>query len=136
MQNSKPRTWFAILSLVVVSLLGDLLCRTLAGSVDRGKLLDAAAERVNRLPPQIGHWRMTKSEPLGENVLRELHCRTYEQRMYADDETGEMVSVLLLVGAAGPMVAHTPERCYSSIDFEIVEPAHAVTVRGAADDAD
>lgn len=130
------RTWFAIVALIFVSLLGDALCRTLASSIDRDKLLQAAGERVNRLPTRIGHWRMTKSEPLDEKVLSVLRCTAHEQRVYTDDQTGETVSLILLAGTAGPLLAHTPEICYSSVDFETLEPPHPETIRGTGDAAD
>jgi hypothetical protein len=130
------RTWFAIAALVVVSLLGDLLCRSLASSVDAKKLMQAAGERLNQLPARFGNWRMTKSEPLDENAIRMLQCHTHESRVYVDDQTGETVSVVLMVGPAGPLVAHTPEVCYGSVDFEMVEAAHPETIRGTGVDVD
>jgi hypothetical protein len=99
-------------------------------------LLQAAGERVNRLPRQIGHWRMTKSEPLDDDTQRMLRCSAHEQRVYVDDQTGETVSLILLTGVAGPLVAHTPEVCYSSADFEVVDSAHPETIRGAGEAAD
>lgn len=130
------RTSFAIVVLTVISLGGDFLCRTLANSVDRDKLLKAAGERIDRLPARIGHWRMATSEPLTDDVVRMLNCSAHENRVYVDDQTGEAVSVILMVGAPGPLLAHTPEICYSSVDFDILEPAHPEPVRGAGDDGD
>jgi hypothetical protein len=130
------RTWFAIAALVVISLIGDLLCRSLANPVDSDKLMQAAGERISRLPARFGQWRMTRSEPLDEDVIRMLSCRAHENRVYVDDQTGESVSLVLLTGPAGPLVAHTPEVCYSSVDFETVEPAHPETIRGTGDGAD
>jgi hypothetical protein len=130
------RTWFAIAALVVISLLGDFLCRSLASSVDTDKLMQAAGERINRLPVRFGQWRMVKSEPLDESVTRMLRCHAHQSRVYVDDQTGEAVSIVLLIGAAGPLVAHTPEVCYSSIDFETVESAHPEAIRGTGDAAD
>jgi hypothetical protein len=40
--------------------------------------------------------------------------------VYVNDDTGERVSMILLVGQAGPLVAHTPEVCYSSANYSIV----------------
>lgn len=129
-------TWFAIVALVVISLLGDFLCRSMASSVDRDKLLKAAGDRINRLPTRIGHWRMAKSEPLDDDAIRMLRCTTHENRVYVDDQTGEVVSVILMAGIPGPLIAHTPEICYSSLDFEIIESAHPETIRGAGDRGD
>jgi Protein of unknown function (DUF3485) len=131
-----PRTWFAIVALAVVSLLGDFLCRSQANSVDRDKLLEAAGKRVHQLPTSFGRWRMSKSQPLTDDILNMLHCRDHEQRVYVDEQTGETVTVILLTGGAGPLLAHTPEICYSSVEFETLEPAHPVTIRGTDAEGD
>lgn len=130
------RTWLAIAVLVAFSLMGEFLCRSMANSVDRDKLLKAAGDRINRLPTRIGHWRMAKSEPLTDDAVRMLRCSAHENRIYVDDQTGETVSVLLMVGIAGPLIAHTPEICYSSVDFDILEPARPNTIRGSEEAGD
>jgi len=50
-----------------------------------------------------------------------------------NDETGERVSVVLMAGAAGPMVAHSPESCYESGSFEMVEAARAESIFSSGD---
>jgi hypothetical protein len=130
------RSWFAIAALVVVSLLGDFLCRTQARSQDGEKLMKAGVSRVEQLPERIGSWHVASSEPLEENVVRVLRCRAHQNRTYVDDETGEEVSLILLLGSAGPLLAHTPEVCYSSVDYETIEPAHPEIIRGTGDRAD
>jgi len=130
------RTTVALAALVGLSLVGDFLCRTLASPVDREKLLESAAERVSRLPSQIGSWRMKRSAPLPDETLQMLRCRAHENRVYMDDQTGETVSLVLMTGTAGPLVAHTPEVCYSSVDFETIEPAHPEAIRQSGSGSD
>jgi len=130
------RTWIAIAALAGVSLVGDFICRSQANSSGRDKLLDVAGERVHLLPARIGNWRVSESKPLDDEVLRMLRCRAHESRTYVDDQTGESVSLVLLTGTAGPLLAHTPEVCYSSVDFDTEEPAHPEIIRGAGDSAD
>jgi hypothetical protein len=133
---SKFRLLLPVVLLVAVSLLGAYLCRTLAGGGDSERLLQLAGENVSRLPETIGAWRMEKSDPLSENVMQILGCRAQQSRVYADDQTGDQVALTLLVGDAGPLVAHTPDVCYSSTDFEIAEPAGAEVIRGSGARAD
>jgi hypothetical protein len=129
------RIWSAVAALAVVSLLGDFLC-TRANSVDTEKLMQAGSSCVGQLPDTIGEWHVIKSEPLGDEVLRMLRCRNHENRVYVNDRTGDEVSLVLLVGEAGPLLAHTPEVCYSSAEWDTIEPAHFETIRGTGDTAD
>jgi hypothetical protein len=79
---------------------------------------------------------MEKSEPLSENVLQILGCRAHQSRTYVDDLTGEQVALTLLAGAAGPLVAHTPDVCYPSTDFDVAEPVGSEVLRGTGARAD
>jgi len=132
----KSRLLFPVVLLVATSLLGEYLCRTLASSSDADRLLQVAGDNLSRLPETIGTWRMEKSEPLSEDVLQILGCRAQQSRTYADDLTGEQVALTLLAGAAGPLVAHTPDVCYPSTDFEIAEAAASEVIRGSGARAD
>jgi hypothetical protein len=132
----KFRLLLPVVVLVAMSLLGEYLCRTLASGGDSERLLQLGGENVSRLPETIGAWRTQKSEPLSESVMQILGCREQQSRIYADDQTGDQVALTLLVGDAGPLVAHTPDVCYSSTDFEIAEPAGAEMIRGAGARAD
>ena len=133
---STSRLILPVVILVAMSLLGECLCRTLAGGADSERLLQIASVNVSRLPETIGAWHKLKSDPLSDNVLRILGCRAQQSCVYADDLTGDQVTLTLLAGSAGPLVAHTPEVCYSSIDVDIAEPAGAIAIRGTGEKAD
>jgi hypothetical protein len=130
------RVWSGLIVLVLVSLLGDRLCRFAVSGGDQERLLGLGGEAVGRLPETFGRWRMLASEPLTPDILAILRCRDHQNRVYANEETGERVSLILLVGMPGPMVAHTPETCYSSAAFDVVEPARPEEIRGTGDNAD
>jgi hypothetical protein len=117
-----------LIVLVVSSLVGDALTRTQANSVDRERQLQAATLAIRCLPATFGPWRSVPAEPISENALRILQCRAHTSLSMVNDETGERVSVVLMAGTAGPMVAHTPESCYESGSFEMVEAAHAESI--------
>jgi len=133
---SNSRFILPVSTLIGLSLLGECLCRTLAGGGDSERLLQIAGMNVASLPETIGAWHKLKSDPLSENVMRILGCRAQQSCVYADDLTGDQVALTLLAGSAGPLVAHTPEVCYSSIDVDIAEPAGAIAIRGTGEKAD
>jgi hypothetical protein len=134
--KSNKRLWYALAALAVSSLLGDFVCRSMARSADQERLMRSAGEAILRLPETIGPWRLEAAEPLDDAALRMLECRAYQSRQYAHSTTGEKVNFLLLVGPAGPLVAHTPEVCYASTDFELFGSTHIETVRGSGAQAD
>jgi len=123
--------WLPLIVLVVSSLVGDVLTRSPASSVDRERQLQFATEAIRNLPAAVGPWRSIPAEPLSENALRMLQCRAHASLWFVNGETGERVWVVLMAGAAGPMVAHTPESCYESGSFETAEEACAEVISSA-----
>ena len=130
------RVWYSLVVLTVVCLIGELVLWTLAGGGDQERLLQRAGNGVSNLPTTIGSWRMLKSEAMDGTTLSMLKCRAHQSRTYVDDQTGDIVALILLAGVAGPMVAHTPEACYSSTDFDIDVSAKSEVVRTTGDRAD
>jgi hypothetical protein len=130
------RTWLPLIVLVVSSLVGDALTRTNANGVDRERQLQAATEAIRNLPATFGPWRSVPAEPVSENALRILQCRAHASLSFVNDETGERVSVVLMAGTAGPMLAHTPKACYESGSFEIVEAARAESISSSGGQTD
>src|SRR5512140_3244808 len=76
--------------------------------------LVAAAKLLEATPTEFGRWKLEKQTPLSENVARLLECAGYISGNYVDQATGEVVSVVVLLGPPGPISVHTPEICYSS----------------------
>jgi hypothetical protein len=130
------RNWLPLIVLVVSSFVGDLLTRSNANGVDRERQLQAAREAIGNLPTDVGPWRSVPAEALSDNALQQLQCRAHTSRSFVNGETGERVSLVLMAGAAGPMVAHTPESCYESGSFAMAESARAeiITSSGGASD--
>jgi hypothetical protein len=134
MQSSRVR--YGLVALVVASLTGDVVCRSTVHSADEERLMRIASEGISRLPATIGPWRLLKTETMPDSAIALLQCRGHEARLYGDDQTGDKVSLILLVGPAGPLVAHTAEVCYGSVDNDIVGPPHSEIVRGTGERAD
>jgi|GEM_PF-6785752 len=125
------RKWLPLFVLVVSSLLGDLLTNSQASSVDRERQLQFATEVIRNLPETAGPWRASPAEALSENVLRSLQCRAHASLWFVNIETGERVSLILMAGAAGPMVVHGPELFYENGSFDLVETARTENISSA-----
>jgi hypothetical protein len=72
-----------------------------------------------RLPERTGNWRLRKEQELEPEVVKMMQCNAYIARVYEHDQTGDLVTVAVLVGPAGPISVHTPEICYSSRDYVV-----------------
>ncbi|MBX7074754.1 MAG: EpsI family protein [Pirellulales bacterium] len=112
------------LTLVVAVTAGSALgTGYLTNRWNRSDGMAAAADAVEALPTSIGPWEAQHSSELTEEVVRTLQCAGYVSRTYIHQQTGQRVTVAVLVGPAGPISVHTPEVCYSSRDYQIVEKA-------------
>lgn len=137
--NSNKKIVAGLATLIAISLAGDRLCRRAVSAGDQERCLRIGSAVVKRFPTSFGAWRSIDSEPLSDRAVEMLQCREHTSRLYINDETGEKVSLFLIVGFAGPMLAHTPEICYSSADFEVVDSSAPEVVRdidGAVDTFD
>jgi hypothetical protein len=134
--KSNKRVWYGLAALAVASFFGDLVCRSAAKSADQARLIESAAQAVARLPETIGPWHREAVAKLDDAAVQMLECRAYQSGQYRNEKTAETVDLTLLVAPAGPLVAHTPEVCYASANFEVVGGTHVETVRGSADQAD
>ncbi|MCO6047747.1 EpsI family protein [Aeoliella sp. ICT_H6.2] len=80
-----------------------------------------AAKALSEFPSQFGDWvAVAEGEPLKESVEHELGLRGYVNRVYQNRATSKEVSILLMVGEAGPLVRHPPEICYGSVANRIL----------------
>lgn len=102
-----------------------VLSGVLRGVIDQrwgvSEEMQAAALRVESLPEQVGDWKATHITVLDEEAANMLRCAGSTVRSYVHAETGEAVSLIFLVGPAGPLAIHTPEVCYGSSNFTTVE---------------
>ena len=122
------RPWLGLVALTVASLLGTTFSRSKVNTIERERLLQAAAEEIESLPAAFGPWRAASAEPLSDDLLRTLHCRAHQSRTYVKEGTGERVSLLLLAGSAGPLVALPPQACYEGDQLDSAEPGQPVTI--------
>ena len=92
--------------------------------------LVAAGSKIDNVPEHFGDWDLQIARPLDRTVIDMLQCAGSTHRIYRNQKTGQVVSVLLIVGPPGPTSAHTPEICYSSRDYDRIEERHKFQVRG------
>jgi hypothetical protein len=78
----------------------------------------AGAKRLELVPQQFGEWRQLNEEKLAPDASRMLQCQGSLLRTY-ENKKGDLVSIAVLLGPAGPISVHTPEVCYSARDFQI-----------------
>lgn len=106
-----------------------LLLATLGGGILYGNLTNRWGPRPdatlakNRLreplPQRIGDWRLVRDVPLEPEVVRTLKCSAYISQVYEHEESGDVVSVAVLLGPSGSISVHTPEICYSGADYTV-----------------
>lgn len=115
---------FACLSLTVFSgiLRGRIDYRW--GASDE---LIAAAERVGTIPMSLGDWVATEKEQLSDSAVKMLRCTGNLVGAYANPKN-ELVSMVFLVGPAGPLAIHTPDVCYGSNNYSTVEAKRKKTI--------
>lgn len=91
-----------------------------AGRWGAGTSTTTAQELLTRnLPEKAGNWHKADEQVLEPDVLKMLQCEAYIARVYEHIQTGDRVTVAVLLGPAGPISVHTPEICYSSRDFTV-----------------
>ena len=92
--------------------------------------LQQAADRLRKpLATQLGNWRLQGEQPFGTDVLRLLQCPAHFCCTYINVQTGDNITVAVLVGPPGPISAHSPEVCYPSQDFQMTSTRKAFKVR-------
>jgi hypothetical protein len=92
--------------------------------------LAAAAERLEQsLPERLGPWRMAKRTEMEARAVELLQSSGYLQGFYVNEQTGEGLSVLVVVGPGGPISAHTPEICFAGQDYNLAGERRRIIVK-------
>ena len=133
MTSTNLRPWLGLIALSVVSFLGTSFSQANVNTIDRERMLQAATEEVDALPTTIGPWRGEAAAPFSEELLRTLHCRAYQSRMYVNGETGERVSLVLVAGAAAPLVTLAPQAFYENEQLDLAEAGPPETIGDQAE---
>jgi hypothetical protein len=118
--GSKKTVAAMLVGLIILTALPAIvqgvLTRRWQGAAD----ISGAAARVEAFPAQFGDWQQQGEEQVPEEALRELQCAGYFSRHYVNQRLGRDVTVLLMVGPAGPLIRHPPEICYGNQANELL----------------
>jgi hypothetical protein len=99
----------------------------------RSEALKTAGAKLSKgLPETVGSWRMAAEPELESEVVGMLRCSGYVNRVYLNEQTGDRISVAVLVGPAGTITVHTPEICYSSTHFKAEGPRERIEIKDRA----
>ncbi len=106
--------------LILLTLSSGLIHGRLSGRWGQAEILASAGKRLNALPKRdLGDWRLVEEQPFEESVIAMLECTGHTARVYENRKTGGRVTMFVIVGPHGPTVAHTPDICYSSREYDI-----------------
>lgn len=81
--------------------------------------LAALGDHLATLPVAFGDWRLEADETISDGTVEMLQCAGYINRRYSNRVSGQVISMAILVGPAGPIAVHTPEICFSSRAYEL-----------------
>lgn len=117
---------------LILLLAGTLATEFLFGSwshrQEQASQLEQGTQRIGTVPEHFGDWQLRDEEPFAPEVVNTLQCPAYLNRHYVNTRTGAKVSATLIVGPAGPMVAHKPEICFTGREFRQVGQTETVTI--------
>jgi len=85
---------------------------------------------LKEIPNILGTWRALEGAEttLDPEIAKIAGSSDHVIRTYADDKSGERVTVLLLYGPAQAVWGHTPEVCYPASGFKTVIPSREVQI--------
>ncbi len=76
--------------------------------------LSISQQQIDGLPDVLAAWAIVNREPIDEQAIELLLCRSHGNLSYKNSLTQADIVVTVLSGPSGPLAAHTPEVCYSS----------------------
>src|SRR6476620_489551 len=115
--NSSRKPWIFLFTGTVV-LFGTLWGSWLQGRMvnQRGAnnelLMTAAKQLKEPLSIQLGNWKLLNENAFSEDVVRLLQWPAHLSRSYINQQTGDVVNLMVIVGPPGPISVHRPEICY------------------------
>jgi hypothetical protein len=113
--NAKKTLAAMIVGLVVLTagpaIVQGVLSRRWQGAAD----ISGAATRLVAFPSHFGDWQQQgDDESVPDEAVRELQCAGFFNRHYVNQRLGRDVTVIVMVGPAGPLIRHPPEICYGN----------------------
>lgn len=90
--------------------------------------LTVAAANVERLPHKIGDWEMIKENQVSDEEKSVAELAGSISRQYRHQHSGDIVTVLLMMGKPGPIAVHPPTACYTGLGYQQVGSTRNQTI--------
>jgi hypothetical protein len=85
--------------------------------------VEAAVARLGRVPKAVGDWECRWPDfEIGRAQQETGEIAGYVVRRYRDRRTGDVVTLMLVCGAPGPIAQHTPDFCYVGAGYDLTGP--------------
>ena len=81
------------------------------------KDFEHAANALADLPSQFGSWHLESKQGLGDSAMDLLQCRAFINHSYRNADTGQLVTVAVMVGPGAKMSIHVPEICFEAKNY-------------------
>lgn len=120
---------FAVLALLVVSGAVSGVWKHRWASAG----LAANATKVVQLPAAAGEWE-GRDKPVNPREVEAAQAAAIGQRVYVNRRTGQVATVMMVFGRAGPVSVHTPDVCYAGNGFDPIGSANRFAVAGNQND--
>ncbi len=91
------------------------------------ELLAEFTENLKTVPPTFGNWT-SEEAPLSPDEFKRTDCTGYISRNYANDLTGDTVSLYSVVGTARHVTIHSPDWCYVGAGFTMEGDPHPYNI--------
>jgi Protein of unknown function (DUF3485) len=129
------KTTFPVIGFVVL-LTCTLGTGWLQGSLTNRWGTPRGANRAADSLPQVslsgaGNWRVRHETPLSDDALKILQCPAHIGRVYEHQQTGDLVTLMVIIGPPGPVSVHTPDICYVGRDYAVDGDRRKVSIKNA-----
>jgi hypothetical protein len=127
--TTRFRPYLAVLGIAAITATSGGIAGSLSHRWGKPFDLVLAAERLAATPENFGDWELTIAQALDADAVEMLRCAGSTQRAYRNRRTGQIINMFVIVGPPGPTSVHTAEICYSSRDYDTIEPRRRLQVR-------
>lgn len=86
-------------------------------------------KQATQLPLTAGEWD-SREKPVNPAEIQMAQAAAIVQRVYVNSRTGQVATVMLISGRAGPISVHTPEVCYSGNGYDPEGAASRFSISG------
>ena len=121
--------WIAVGLVVVLTTSGAVIHGRLSNRWGPPENMTQAGARLERIPSSIETWQLKSSDQLSETARSMLETAGDITRNYVDPASKAAVGVTIIVGPVGPISVHSPEICFPSHDFRLLENRKKVKIR-------